>query len=101
MGYSNYKKIKQVRDSLKVKIAAADLFESLAIAPIEPSEWLRISLKKAYSTPPNNEKAKSERLVSPVLLEVLGSFDTKIAFFSGEEVNVNPENNLSDRKSVV
>ena len=95
MGYSNYKKIKQVRDSLKVKIAAADLFESLAIAPIEPSEWLRISLKKAYSTPPNNEKAKSERLVSPVLLEVLGSFDTKIAFFSGEEVNVNPENNLS------
>ena len=95
MGYSNYKKIKQVRDYLKVKIAAADLFDALSIAPIEPSEWLRISLKKAYSTPPNNEKAKSERLVSPVLLEVLGSFETEIGFFSGEEVNVNSEDNLS------
>ena len=95
MGYSNYKKIKQVRDYLKVKIASADLFDSLAIPPIAPSEWLLISLKRAYSTPPNNEKAKSERLVSPVLLEVLNSFETKIAFFSGEEVNVNAEDNLS------
>lgn len=95
MGYSNYKKIKQVRDCLKVRITASDLFDGLPIEPIAPSEWLRISLKKAYSTPPNNEKAKSERLVSPVLLEVLADFEAEVSFFSGEEVNINAEDNLA------
>jgi hypothetical protein len=95
VGYSNYKKIKQVRDTLKVRIVAANLFEGLPILPIEPSEWLRVSLKRAYTTPPNNEKAKSERLVSPVLLEAQAAFETTIGFFSGEEININAEENLA------
>jgi hypothetical protein len=95
MGYSKYKKLRQVRDLLQLQIRTENLFEDLLIQPIAVSEWLRMALKRGSTTPPNNEKAKSERLVSPILLEVQASFATQINFFSGEEINIDPKQNLS------
>ena len=95
MGYSNYKKIKQVKTKFNCHFSSKNLFEAYDIQPISVSEWLRVSLERAYNTPPTNEKSKSERLVSPVLLEVLESYKTVISFFSGEEVNIRPEDDLA------
>jgi hypothetical protein len=95
MGYSNFKKISQVRAKLGIRFTAVDIFKDAAVAPIEASEWLNISLKRAYTTPPTNEKSKSERIVSPILLEVVEQYSDKIAFFSGEEVNINSDEDLA------
>ncbi|MEY4905944.1 MAG: hypothetical protein RLZZ292_3759 [Bacteroidota bacterium] len=95
MGYSNFKKISQVRDKLGIRFAAVDMFKNADIIAVEPSEWLNISLKRAYTTPPTNEKSKSERIVSPILLEVVEQYAGEIAFFSGEEININSSEDLS------
>jgi hypothetical protein len=95
MGYSNYKKISQVRAKLGTRFTAIDLFQHANIPDVAPSEWLNISLKRAYLTPPTNEKSKSERIVSPVLLEIVAQYPGEIAFFSGEEVNINSVDDLN------
>jgi hypothetical protein len=43
-----------------------------------------------------SEKAKSELLVSPILVELLRLADNKIQLFSGEEFNVDKERGLND-----
>ncbi len=95
MGYSNFKKIHQIKAKFGTPFVSVELFAKADITPIEPSEWLTISLKRAYSSPPTNEKSKSERLISPILLEVLDKYQDQIAFFSGEEVNISAEDDLA------
>ena len=95
MGYSSYKKLKIVTKKFGLAAQMVYLFEAESIQPIAPSSWLVDSLRKAYLTLPTNEKAKSERLVSPILLEILEEFHTHISFFSGEEVNINAQDDLA------
>ena len=95
MGYSKFKKIKQLKEKFGLSFTSVDLFADKNIAPIASSEWLNISIKRAYRTPPTNEKSKSERIVSPILLEVLEQFNTEISFYSGEEININAKDNLA------
>jgi hypothetical protein len=95
MGYSNFKKIRQIKQKFGTNFVSVELFAEAKIAPILPSEWLTISLNRAYSSPPTNEKSKSERLVSPILLEVLEQYREKITFFSGEEVNISAADDLA------
>jgi len=95
MGYSNFKKIRQIKTKFGTPFVSVEIFSKLNIEPIPPSEWLTISLDRAYASPPTNEKSKSERLVSPILLEVLEQYRDKITFFSGEEVNINIVDDLA------
>jgi hypothetical protein len=95
MGYSKYKKIKQLKDAFGCQFLSVALFEKAQIQPKAPSEWLLMSLDYAYSTPPTNEKSKSERLVSPVLLEISHVYKSQISFFSGEEINIDAKQNLA------
>ncbi len=94
MGYSNYKKIEQVTKKFGLSAKRRDLFENIS-PRIEPSMWLLETLKKAKLVPLRNEKAKSERIVSPILLEVAQSFEENITLFSGEELMVDSEKDLS------
>jgi hypothetical protein len=95
MGYSNFKKIRQVKNKFGTPFVSAGIFANANIVPIAPSEWLTISLTRAYTSPLTNEKSKSERLVSPILLEVLEAYKDKITFFSGEEVNISAADDLA------
>ena len=95
MGYSKFKKMSKVLNMFGLKSETANLFENIHIDNIQPSLWLSESLDIAYLTPPTNEKSKSERLVSPILLEVYKKYMQSISFFSGEALNVNVEDNLS------
>lgn len=93
MGYSNYKKIKTVIKKFNLDMRMVNLFGQ--IAPIEPSNWLLETLSIAEVTPLTNEKSKSERVVSPILLEVARKYVNEISLFSGEDINVNSEDDLS------
>ncbi len=93
MGYSNYKKLRSVTSKFNLTDRRSDLFGE--ITPIVPSEWLKHSLEIAEIVALNNEKVKSERIISPVLSEVHLFFRDKISLYSGEELNVNSDEDLN------
>jgi hypothetical protein len=93
MGYSSFKKIKTVVKKFNLDVEMVNLFEDTP--RVEPSAWLRESLRRADLTPQTNEKTKAERIISPILLEVAVAFSANISFFSGEAIDVRPEDDLS------
>src|SRR6266487_7182087 len=68
----------------------------VSVSPVTLSELLRYTL--AESVPValdiSTEKARSEFIIAPVLLEVRRQLDYRISLFSGVEFNVNPEQGL-------
>jgi hypothetical protein len=63
---------------------------------VAPSEWLKESLKIAQLMPLTNEKTKAERVVSPILLEIIKSYADRVTFFSGENLDVDSTKDLSE-----
>ncbi len=93
MGYSNFKKISQVTKKFQLDARLVELFPP--VESVVPSDWLTTSLNFAIKMPLTNEKNKSERLVSPILMEVALAFSDQITLFSGEEIYINPNDDLS------
>lgn len=93
MGYSNFKKIYQVTKKFGLDARITDLF--LPIEKVQPSNWLTMSLDMAVKMPLTNEKNKSERLVSPLLMEIAVAFQSYVTLLSGEDISVNPADDLA------
>jgi hypothetical protein len=93
MGYSKYKKLRTVIKKFNLDARSVRLFEN--ITPVEPSNWLNETLEISRSFPMMNEKMKAERVISPILVDVARQYIAHITLFSGEELEVQPENDLS------
>ncbi|SFF39990.1 hypothetical protein [Thermoflexibacter ruber] len=93
MGYSNYKSLRQALDKLNLEEIDLDLFPK--VMPIEPSDWLKKSLEIAALLPLTNEKSKSEKLISPILSEVVIQYLDSITLYSGEELYVDESQDLA------
>ena len=93
MGYSNYKKLKQVTKTFGLDAENIKLFPD--IRQIEPSTWLEQTLEKAKLFPLTNEKVKSEKIVSPILSEIAETYYDQVTLFSGEELPVDSDRDLS------
>ena len=88
MAYSNFSltdAMKQLGLTLKDK---NDLFGH--IPEVEYSEYLDFTLKYnlRIASEINTEKARSEMIITPILLELRRMLDDKISLFSGKEFNV-------------
>jgi hypothetical protein len=88
MAYSNFSltdAIKQLGLTLKDK---NDLFSH--IPEVAYSEYLDFTLKYnlRIASEINTEKARSEMIITPILLELRRMLDDKISLFSGKEFNV-------------
>ncbi|MCT7963425.1 hypothetical protein NG791_22370 [Laspinema sp. D1] len=72
-----------------------DLFGS--IPEVQPSEMLQSFLKEnaALAVDINTEKARSELIIAPILLEVRRQVKYQVGLFSGSEFNVAPERGLN------
>lgn len=68
-----------------------------AIPDLESSSFLEETL--LYSVPlaisSNTEKARSEMIIAPILLEIRRQLNYQIGLFSGSEFNVSPERGLN------
>ncbi len=93
MEYSNFITIKTVSKKFNLDVTMARLFNDVQI--VQPSNWLIESLEMAEMMPLTNEKTKSERIVSPILLEIVKSYADRITLFSGENIDIRPEDDLS------
>ena len=95
MAYSNFSltdAMKQLSLTLKDK---NDLFSH--IPEVAYSEYLDFTLKYnlRIASEINTEKARSEMIITPILLELRRMLDDKISLFSGKEFNVDLEKGLN------
>lgn len=95
MPYSQFTLSKVVEDfNITIKEGSRFLPE---INPITPTPLLQEILKETvpWAIAVSSEKARSEGIINPVLLEVKRQLQGQISVFSGEEFNVDPAAGLS------
>ncbi len=96
MAYSDFTTLTKVREAFGLTIEESiDLFTDIPEAL--PSSHLQTTLNENLflATAINTEKARSELIIAPVLLEVRRMFNFQIGFFSGSEFNVDLQAGLS------
>ncbi len=93
MPYSNFKKITDVASKFGLTLRGGSLFKEEKI--LIPSDYLKSSLEIARKTGFSNEKERSERLVFPVLADIAMRNDNTITVYSGRNLDVDIENDLS------
>lgn len=96
MAYSDFTTISKVRTTFDLTIdETSHLFTD--VTGIEPSDYLKTTLNEylPLANAINTEKARSELIIAPVLLEVRRLFNFKVGFFSGTEFNVDSTIGLS------
>lgn len=64
---------------------------------LDPSEWLKTSLERSKMAPLSTEKAKSEHLIVPVLLELKTAFPERFNYFSGYTFDIDAALSLKGR----
>jgi hypothetical protein len=97
MAYSNFTLSKVKADFGIVTQEDRDLFADTA--PIQPSDLLTLMLKDQLplAMAINTEKARSELIIMPILMEVRRRVTHQIAVFSGSSFEVDPERGLDGR----
>ncbi|MCU0544767.1 MAG: hypothetical protein MUE44_21790 [Oscillatoriaceae cyanobacterium Prado104] len=95
MAYSDFKLKELVKQFDLTLNENQDLFGGTP--EVEPSETLKFWLieNSALATDINTEKARSELIIAPILLEVRRQLNYQIGLFSGSEFNVAPEKGLN------
>jgi hypothetical protein len=87
MSYSQFETLEQAIDAFSLTLVEASFFPELAA--IAPSNLLTEFLKRSLPVvSAASEKARSEGIIYPVLLEVRELLDEKISLFSGRDFNV-------------
>jgi len=92
MAYSDFTLLE-----LKEQFNLIDTVESLfgELPDVEPGDLLTRQLSRAMKLPIRNEKAKSELIISPVLLEVIDRNSDFFTFYSGENLPADRARGLS------
>lgn len=89
MAYSDWKTVNQVLSAFDLALEnRSGLFQGLAA--IEPSDILKQALRDGLDLATNigTEKARSELIVTPILLEVRRHLGERMSYFSGTALNV-------------
>jgi hypothetical protein len=94
MPYSNFT-LEEVKEKFSLKLQSVSFFP--ALEPIAPSDWLQKTLVMALplAQTTGSEKARSEFIIAPVLLELRDLRHNSISVFSGEDFTVDRELGLS------
>jgi hypothetical protein len=86
MAYSDFRRLKKVVETFDLKVYRDDIFPDLK--PVPASDFLQTTLSKARNFGFTSEKERSERLVSPILLEVVEMNNFEITLYSGHDLDV-------------
>jgi hypothetical protein len=95
MSYGDFT-LKKVRDELQLTIVEENGIFSL-IEEVKISELLALTLQEnvPLALAINTEKARSELIISNILVELRKQFNHQISLFSGVEFNVNKDQGLN------
>jgi hypothetical protein len=92
MAYSDFT-VTDLKTKFGVKFTSKRLFSNTT--PIEPTSWLTETLRIGRNQGYSSEKARSERLISPVLSEIQNRNEFAFAILSGMDMNVDKEKGLN------
>jgi hypothetical protein len=94
MAYSDFS-LTEVREKLSLNLVNHRLFENSL--PIQPSKWLTetLNLSLDFALKSGSEKARSEFIVAPILLEMERINDCKFAIYSGKNLDADKERGLT------
>jgi len=95
MPYSQFSTPEEAIDRFNLVIHTARLFTDLE--GISPSYELETAIDRYLPLAVNirTEKARSELIITPVLLEIRTLFQDRIGYFSGKTFNADPDENLN------
>ncbi len=95
MPYSKFT-LSQVVEDFGLTLREGDRFLP-NLPPVSPSALLQATLKETlpWAIAVSSEKARSEGIINPVLLELKRQLQGEISVFSGEEFNVQADANLT------
>lgn len=95
MSYSEFKLETLVKDFKITLREVSDLF--IQCPEVQPSDHLRLTLTQNLNlaVAMNTEKARSEMIISPILLEVKRRMHDRISLFSGVDFTVDAEKGLN------
>jgi len=98
MPYSQFTTITKVKEAFNLSTREGIRFLP-EIAPISPSNTLRDYLEETLpiAIATGSEKARSELIITPVLVEVRRILDRKVTLFSGEDFTVDESLGLNGR----
>jgi hypothetical protein len=88
MAYSDFS-LEDLENKFGIKNQTADLFDE--ISPIKPSQNLENALSLARELPVRSEKAKSEMIILPILLELRIINNKYFTIYSGENLNIDDQ----------
>jgi len=95
MPYSSFT-IRKVQKDFSVEIIEkTDLFSGTESREISNHLKETLADNVSLAAAINTEKARSELIIAPVLIEIRKMFNKKISFFSGIEMNVDKERDLT------
>ncbi|MGK7900154.1 MAG: hypothetical protein AB4352_01845 [Hormoscilla sp.] len=96
MSYSQFTSISKVKEAFDLTIRERVRFFP-DVAPIQPSPVLEALLANSvpWAIAVSTEKARSEAIINPVLLEVRRILEQQISVFSGEDLTVEPSVGLT------
>ncbi len=83
MSYSDFS-LKDLQNKFGIKNKVENLFPKFE--PLEPSNWLKTTLESGAQLPIRSEKAKSETIVFPLLLEMRIRNHNFITIYSGDSL---------------
>lgn len=92
MAYSNFK-LRQLKQQFQLEEKGIKLFSDIKL--LESSEWLKKTLSLGLKMPLLSEKARSERIVSPILFELWQQNHESFGIFSGFNLEADIENGLN------
>ncbi len=93
MSYNSFT-FSQLKDRFGLDISLSPIL-SAKIIPLEPSQWLWRTLEISSNTAVTTAKERSERIISPVLLEVGEKNNKQFSIFSGWAFDVDISQGLN------
>lgn len=99
--FMNYNKFSfdRIKRRFNLNEVQKDLFE--AVTPIEPSEWLKETMEITADLPIKTEKARTEFILMPILLELRKRTERMFTIYSGEFFNVEPREGLAGPSDII
>lgn len=98
MAYNEFT-VSKVKKQFGIKLIEDSFFIQENFEIIEPADYINQYLEQtlAIATASGSEKARSELIITPILVELRRIWNKQIAILSGEEFNVDPSMGLNGR----
>ena len=89
MSYKSFT-FQQLKERFGLDLSLSPILNA-KVVPVEPSEWLWRAIEISYNTAVTTAKERSERIISPILLEFRERNNRQFSLFSGWSFDVDAE----------